>query len=60
MRFQFLAYLASAAFILSSCGGSQPQALRSDASRTDDNPQTAPLVDIFFNDFNPASLNVPL
>ena len=58
MRFQFLAYLASAAFILSSCGGSQPQALRSDASRTDDNPQTAPLVDILFNDFNPETTDL--
>lgn len=38
---------------LTACQPQSPQALRSDASLADDNPATAPLVEIFFNGFNP-------
>lgn len=39
--------------LATSCGGGGAQPLRSDVSRADNNPQTAPLVDILFNGFNP-------
>lgn len=52
------AFLGLIALLLTSCGGSSPQPLRSDVSRVDDNPRTAPLVDISFNGFNPETTNL--
>ena len=48
-------FIMLASLLFTSCGGggSSPEPLRSDPSLTDDNPATAPLVDISFNGFNP-------
>lgn len=39
--------------VLASCQAQGPEPLRSDPSMADDNPQTAPLIGISFNGFNP-------
>ena len=46
-------FIGLTSLLITSCGGGGAQPLRSDASLADDNPQTAPLVDISFNGFNP-------
>jgi len=53
MRYFTLVRIAIFGLLLSSCGGGGAEPLRSDPSRADDNPATAPLVGISFNGFNP-------
>ncbi len=59
MRVIAVVLVVLAGLLLSSCGGSSsPQPLRSDLSLADDNPQTAPLVEISFNGFDPETTSL--
>ena len=59
MRVIVVVLVVLAGLLLSSCGGSSsPQPLRSDLSLADDNPQTAPLVEISFNGFDPETTSL--